>query len=71
MRFVVAARLDELDQARVALLKFSISQPATKQFVPQPHLVSANYVGLAVVCDLLDLALSSDIRNWPLGDMRN
>src|SRR5215472_592891 len=35
-----------------------MGQRPAKQFVPQPHLVSANYVGLAVVCDLLDLALA-------------
>jgi len=35
-----------------------LAQCATKQFVAQPHLISANYVGLTVVGDLFDLALA-------------
>jgi len=51
-------RIHKIRQIPLARLERIQAQRAPKQFVPQPHLVSANYVGLAVVGDLLDLALA-------------
>src|SRR5439155_15371178 len=42
----------------LARLEQILAQRAAKQFIPQPQLISADYVGLAVVGDLLDLTLS-------------
>src|SRR5215471_20066261 len=35
-----------------------LAQFAAKQLVPQPDLISTDYIGLAVLGDLLDLALA-------------
>src|SRR5262249_15178177 len=45
-------------QAPLARFERILVQGATKQFVPQPHLVSADYVALTVVGDLFDLSLA-------------
>src|SRR6516164_4677047 len=50
--------IHKVRQAPLARFERTLAQGATKQFVPQPQLVSADYVGLAVVGDLLDLALA-------------
>src|SRR5262249_56166364 len=55
---VARARIDESRQVLLARFKRILTQRAAKQLVAQPHLVSADYVGLAVVGDLLDLALA-------------
>src|SRR5262249_26783527 len=52
-----SASVNEICQTAVALLERIQAQRAAKQFVPQPHPVSVDHVGLAVVGDLLDLTL--------------
>src|SRR5262249_53913561 len=47
----------EIRYIALARLERTLAQRAAKQLVPQPHLVSADHIGLAVVGDLLDLAL--------------
>jgi hypothetical protein len=42
----------------LACFECVLAQRAAKQLVPQPHLISAHYVGLAVVRNLLDLAFA-------------
>src|SRR5262249_36642472 len=42
----------------LARLERILAQRPAKQLVAQPHLVGADYVGLAIVGDLLDLALA-------------
>jgi hypothetical protein len=49
--------IHEIHQALLARLKRIQAERAAKQFVPQPNLVGADYVSLAVVGDLLDLTL--------------
>jgi hypothetical protein len=46
----------EIRQVPLTHLERILPQRAAKQFVPQPHLVGVDYVGLAVVRDLFDLA---------------
>jgi hypothetical protein len=58
MSVEIRTRPHEICQVPLARPEYISAQRTAKQFVPQPHLVSADHVGLAVVSNLLDLALA-------------
>jgi len=57
MRFRVTSSLDEFAQIRFARSERNIEQLSQKQLVPQPNAIGVDDIGLAVICDLLDLAI--------------
>jgi hypothetical protein len=57
MALRVLMPLNEIKQVQLAGLMRGLRQPSAKQLVPQPHSVSVEHVGFAILGDLLDLAL--------------
>jgi hypothetical protein len=57
VRFRVAARLNEIDEAGLARLKFACRKPSAKKFIAQPDTIGVDHVALAVFGNLANAAI--------------